>query len=161
MRRCIFVAAMLCGNGQGLSAQAVEQGPSAQAFDQGLSAQAFEQGGGGKKAEALRALAEAKAAAKAAAKAGGSQANSESSAAPRDGPDPRCVSRLMSACLDEEVPAAGAITPASQRLAASLPPVPILIGSVLLRYRANILPCACGLAWLNRLPGMAAMSTCR
>ena len=56
-----------------------------------LSVQAFEQGGGGKKAEALRALAEAKAAAKAAAKSGGSQANSESSAAPRDGPDPRHV----------------------------------------------------------------------
>lgn len=70
---CALWPPSLCGNGQSLSVQA------------------FEQGGGGKKAEALRALAEAKAAAKAAAKAGSSQANSESSAAPRDGPDPRHV----------------------------------------------------------------------
>ncbi len=51
--------------------------------------QAFEQGGGGKKAEAMRALAEAKAKAKAAARAGNGQPAAEDSSASRDGPDPR------------------------------------------------------------------------
>ena len=96
VRDCALLNLSLCGN------------------ERRLAAQAFEQGGGGKKAEALRALAEAKAAAKAAAKAGGSQANSESSAVPRDGPDPRCVSPLTSAPPDAEVQALGAVTPASQ-----------------------------------------------
>ncbi|CAL5224657.1 g7376 [Coccomyxa viridis] len=50
---------------------------------------AFEQGGGGKKAEAMRALAEAKAKAKAAAKAGDGQPAAENSSASREGPDPR------------------------------------------------------------------------
>lgn len=58
--------------------------------EKACAVQAFEQGGGGKKAEALRALAEAKAAAKAAAKAGSGQAKStEESAASQGGPDPR------------------------------------------------------------------------
>ena len=51
--------------------------------------QAFEQGGGGKKAEAMRVLAEAKAKAKAAAKAGKGQPPTEDSSASREGPDPR------------------------------------------------------------------------
>ena len=56
----------------------------------GCTVQAFEQGGGGKKAEAHRVLAEAKAAAKAAAKAGNGQPKgSEDSSAPGEGLDPR------------------------------------------------------------------------
>ena len=51
--------------------------------------QAFEQGGGGKKAEAMRALAEAKAKEKAAAKAGNGQPAADNSSASREGPDPR------------------------------------------------------------------------
>ena len=51
--------------------------------------QAFEQGGGGKKAEAMRALAEAKAKAKAAAKASNGQPVAQDSSASREGPDPR------------------------------------------------------------------------
>ena len=58
----------------------------------GTVLQAFEQGGGGKKAEAMRALAEAKAKAKAAAKAGDGQPAAENSSASREGPDPRYAS---------------------------------------------------------------------
>ena len=91
---CALWPPSLCGNGQSLSVQA------------------FEQGGGGKKAEALRALAEAKAAAKAAAKAGSSQASSESSAAPRDGPDPRHVPPTT-ASRHAITPTLGTVTPAT------------------------------------------------
>lgn len=55
----------------------------------GFVLQAFEQGGGGKKAEAMRALAEAKAKAKSAAKTGNGQPVTQDSSASREGPDPR------------------------------------------------------------------------